>query len=101
MSTLPYCEPLVAREPGPRQIPEPPRRGEPGGPPCRICAGQTTAAVWADENWTLHPPVSGGESLGSGLAFTHRKRDKPRSINATEEKLPRRGVTEGETYLPV
>jgi hypothetical protein len=59
MSTLPYQEPLVAREPGPRQVPEPPRRGEEGGPPCRICVGKTTDAVWSDENWTLHPPHGG------------------------------------------
>ncbi len=56
---LPYCEPLVAREPSERQIPEPPRRGEPGGPPCGICSGRTTEAVWSDENWTLHSPVGG------------------------------------------
>jgi len=58
-NTLPYTEPLVVREPGPRQIPEPPRRGEPGGPPCAICGGKTTPAVWSDEHWTLHPPVGG------------------------------------------
>jgi diadenosine tetraphosphate (Ap4A) HIT family hydrolase len=57
--TLPYQEPLVPREPGPRQIPEPPRRGEPGGPPCAICGSKTTSAVWSDDNWTLHPPVGG------------------------------------------
>ena len=57
--TLPYLEPLTPREPGERQIPEPPRRGEPGGPPCRICTGKTTAAVWSDDNWTLHAPVGG------------------------------------------
>lgn len=42
-----------------RTIPEPPRRGEPGGDPCGICGGQTTSAVWSDEHWTLHPPVGG------------------------------------------
>jgi diadenosine tetraphosphate (Ap4A) HIT family hydrolase len=57
--TLPYQEPLVAREPGERHIPEPPRRGEPGGEPCGICTGRATAAVWSDEHWTLHPPVGG------------------------------------------
>ena len=57
--SLPYAEPLVAREPAEPQIPEPPRRGEPGGPPCAICAGDTTEAVWSDEHWTLHPPVGG------------------------------------------
>ena len=57
--SLPYAEPLVPREPGPRQIPEPPRRGEPGGPPCGICGGKTTSALWSDDNWTLHAPVGG------------------------------------------
>jgi diadenosine tetraphosphate (Ap4A) HIT family hydrolase len=57
--SLPYEEPLVPRAPAARQIPEPPRRGEPGGPPCGICTGKATAAVWSDENWTLHPPVAG------------------------------------------
>jgi diadenosine tetraphosphate (Ap4A) HIT family hydrolase len=57
---LPYLEPLTVREPGERVIPEPPRRGEPGGEPCGICSdGQATAPVWSDENWTLHPPVNG------------------------------------------
>jgi hypothetical protein len=57
--TLPYAEPLVVRDPGPRQIPEPPRRGEPGGKPCGICGGVTTSALWSDEHWTLHAPVGG------------------------------------------
>ena len=57
--TLPYEEPLKVREPDDRVIPEPPRRGEPGGDPCGICGGQTTGAVWSDDLWTLHPPVGG------------------------------------------
>jgi diadenosine tetraphosphate (Ap4A) HIT family hydrolase len=57
--SLPYEEPLVPRAPAARQIPEPPRRGEAGGPPCRICSGETPSAVWSDDNWTLHPPVGG------------------------------------------
>jgi diadenosine tetraphosphate (Ap4A) HIT family hydrolase len=57
--SFPYEEPLVPRAPEARQIPEPPRRGEAGGPPCRICSGETTSAVWSDDNWTLHPPVGG------------------------------------------
>jgi diadenosine tetraphosphate (Ap4A) HIT family hydrolase len=56
--TMPYREPLVPGEPGERVIPEPPRRGEPGGEPCGICNGAAASAVWSDENWTLHPPVS-------------------------------------------
>ena len=57
--SLPYEEPLVPRAPAPPQIPEPPRRGEEGGPPCGICTMKATKAVWSDENWTLHPPVAG------------------------------------------
>ena len=57
--SLPFEEPLVARTPGERQVPEPPRRGEPGGPPCAICGGKTAPALWSDENWTLHAPRSG------------------------------------------
>ena len=56
---LPYTEPLTPREPGERVIPEPPRRGEPGGEPCGLCAGKATAAVWENEHFTLHPPVHG------------------------------------------
>lgn len=57
--TLPYEEPLTYRPPGERVIPEPPRRGEPGGDPCGICSDKTTSAVWSDDLWTLHPPVGG------------------------------------------
>ncbi len=57
--TMPYQEPLVAKPPGERVIPEPPRRGEPGGEPCGICGGASTAALWSDELWTLHAPVNG------------------------------------------
>jgi diadenosine tetraphosphate (Ap4A) HIT family hydrolase len=57
--TIPYEEPLVPRPPAPRTVPEPPRRGEPGGPPCSVCTGASTAAVWSDEHWSLHPPVGG------------------------------------------
>ena len=56
---LPYQEPLIPRQPSAPVLPEPPRRGEPGGPPCGICAGSMTDVVWSDENWTLHPPVGG------------------------------------------
>ena len=56
---LPYTEPLTPREPGERVIPEPPRRGEPGGEPCGLCAGKATAAVWGNDHFTLHPPVHG------------------------------------------
>jgi len=57
--TIPYEEPLVPRTPAPRTLPEPPRRGEAGGPPCGVCTGASAAAVWSDEHWSLHPPVGG------------------------------------------
>ncbi len=56
---LPYQEPHVPRRPGARVIPEPPRRGEPGGAPCGICSREMSSEVWSDEHWTLHPAVSG------------------------------------------
>src|SRR6476659_9542814 len=56
---LPSAEPLTVREPAPPVIPEPPRRGEPGGEPCGICTGASSSAVWEDDLWTLHPPVNG------------------------------------------
>jgi hypothetical protein len=62
--SLPYREPLTLRSLGERVIPEPPRRGEPGGEPCAICNGQTTSAVWSNANWSLHPPV-GGSLVGA------------------------------------
>src|ERR1700722_7198758 len=57
--TLPYTDPLNLRTPEELVIPEPPRRGEPGGEPCGICSGFATSAVWSDANWSLHPPVQG------------------------------------------
>jgi len=57
--SLPFEEPLVVRPPAERQVPEPPRRGEPGGPPCAICSGKTAPALWSDDNWTLHAPRAG------------------------------------------
>ena len=57
--TLPYKQPVEAIEPGPRVVPEPPRRGEPGGEPCAICSADATPPVWSDANWTLHPAAGG------------------------------------------
>lgn len=54
--TLPYQEPFTVREAAPRTIPEPPRKGEPGGEPCQICTSRVLPAVWSDQLWTLHPP---------------------------------------------
>lgn len=57
--TIPWHEPLVPRTPAAPTLPEPPRRGEPGGEPCGVCTGAGPAAVWSDAHWTLHPPVGG------------------------------------------
>ncbi|WP_460458577.1 hypothetical protein [Angustibacter peucedani] len=57
--TIPWAEPLTLLETGPRVVPEPPRRGEPGGEPCGVCERHTTDAVWSDEHFTMHPPVGG------------------------------------------
>lgn len=54
--TIPYAAPLTPIEPGPRVIPEPPRRGEPGGEPCSVCAGSGPSAVWREKHFTVHPP---------------------------------------------
>jgi diadenosine tetraphosphate (Ap4A) HIT family hydrolase len=84
--TFPYQEPLVLREPAERVIPEPPRRGEPGGEPCGICTGRATNAVWSDENWTLHPPVGG--SLPGAIWIASREHfdsfsDLPENVAST------------------
>jgi hypothetical protein len=34
-------------------LPEPPRRGEPGGEPCPKCADPERFAIWRDEQWQL------------------------------------------------
>ena len=68
---LPYAEPLTIRELGAPVIPEPPRRGEEGGEPCGLCAGQSTSAVWQDEHFSLHPPVGG--SLAGAVWLASRK----------------------------
>ena len=56
---LPYAEPLTVLPLDDAVIPEPPRRGEPGGEPCGVCSGSATKAVWGDDHFTMHPPVGG------------------------------------------
>ncbi|WP_076261386.1 hypothetical protein [Intrasporangium flavum] len=57
--TLPWAAPLTPRAASPLVVPEPPRRGEPGGEPCGVCEHRSTGAAWSDGHWTLHPPVGG------------------------------------------
>jgi hypothetical protein len=58
--TLPYAEPLIRRELQPRVIPEPPRKGEPGGDPCGLCAwlanyeqSEHRPPLWVNDDWAL------------------------------------------------
>src|SRR5579863_7989624 len=84
--TLPYEEPLTVRRPGARVVPEPARRGEPGGDPCAICAGAVTSAVWSDDLWTLHPPVGGslpGAVWLASRAHVDSFSDLPADVAAT------------------
>jgi diadenosine tetraphosphate (Ap4A) HIT family hydrolase len=69
----------VLRRPAKRVIPEPPRRGEPGGEPCAICEGKTTRPVWSDDNWTLHPPT-GGSLPGTVWLATREHLDSFRDL---------------------
>jgi diadenosine tetraphosphate (Ap4A) HIT family hydrolase len=68
--SLPYAEPLTVRPAAPRVVPEPPRRGEPGGEPCRICDGSTSPQLLGDEHFTLHAPV--GSSLPGTIWLASR-----------------------------
>ena len=59
--TLPYAEPLTLIDPAPLVVPEPPRRGEPGGEPCFPCSNDSDAnLIWSDDTWTLHNPGQTG-----------------------------------------
>jgi len=70
--TLPFEEPLTKREPGPRVIPEPPRRGEAGGPPCTVCPGEDNEhTIWSNEHWILNHGVQ--TSLPGAVWLTTRE----------------------------
>lgn len=57
--TLPYAEPLTRVELQPRTIPEPPRTGEAGGPPCGLCQWferqdeSEGSPIWSNDDWVL------------------------------------------------
>lgn len=55
---LPYAGPLTVVTAGEPVVPEPPRRGESGGAPGLICAGDGAVTVRSDPWWTLHPARS-------------------------------------------
>jgi diadenosine tetraphosphate (Ap4A) HIT family hydrolase len=54
---LPFAEPLTPIAPGSRVLPEPLRKGEPGGDPCTIC--RQDEGIWSDARWVLHNSTGG------------------------------------------
>jgi diadenosine tetraphosphate (Ap4A) HIT family hydrolase len=69
--TLPYAEPLTLKDPASLTLPEPPRRGEPGGEPCFPCSPDAREhAIWTDDLWSLHNP--GQTSLAGSVWLTSR-----------------------------
>ncbi|MGC4110382.1 MAG: hypothetical protein QM747_08170 [Nocardioides sp.] len=85
--TLPYAEPLTVLAPAELVVPEPPRRGEPGGEPCFPCQATSGEGVlWSDEHWTLHDP--GRTSLPGSVWLASREHfdsfaDMPADVAAT------------------
>jgi len=79
--TLPYDEPLTVRALDEPVIPEPARRGEPGGDSCGICGGLATGAVWSNANWSLHPPV-GGSLIGAVWLASREHVDSFKDLSA-------------------
>ena len=101
--TLPYAQPLTTIDPGPRVVPEPPRRGEPGGEPCAICSGTTTSAVWSDAHWTLHAPVGGSlpgsvwlASKAHADSFSDLPEDVARAFGPVAARVERAILTLGD-----
>ena len=73
MMELPYLEPLTARPLAERVIPEPPRRGEPGGEPCGICDGRRHRAP-SGATSTSRSTRRSGQPARRGLAREPRAR---------------------------
>jgi len=68
---LPYAEPLIRRPLAPPVIPEPPRRGDPGGEPCSVCPGDDgPETIWSDDHWILNHGVQ--TSLAGAVWLTTR-----------------------------
>jgi diadenosine tetraphosphate (Ap4A) HIT family hydrolase len=92
--TLPFAEPLTVKALAPRVIPEPPRPGDPGGPPCRICTQhEGDEGVWSDSNWVLRGP--GQTSLPGSMWLATREHvdsfaDLPKNLAAEYGSLAAR-----------
>lgn len=69
---LPYAEPLRRRSLADPVIPEPPRRGDPGGEPCRVCPGEDGPdTIWSDARWILNHGT--GTSIPGTVWLTTRE----------------------------
>lgn len=77
--TLPHSEPLVALESAVRVIPEPPRRGEPGGEPCHPLRGSHVGGVVRRPADAASSALRGTHSarLGSGMEIKRRRVGDP------------------------
>jgi diadenosine tetraphosphate (Ap4A) HIT family hydrolase len=85
--TLPNPEPLTPIDDPALVVPEPPRRGEPGGEPCFPCSADSEAhLIWSDDTWTLHDPgqtgIPGSVWLASRAHFDSFA-DMPPEVAAT------------------
>jgi diadenosine tetraphosphate (Ap4A) HIT family hydrolase len=85
--TLPYAEPLTLLPAADLVVPEPPRRGEPGGEPCFPCSADPGSnLIWSDDTWTLHNP--GRTGLPGSVWLASRQHfdsfaDMPPAVAAT------------------
>jgi diadenosine tetraphosphate (Ap4A) HIT family hydrolase len=85
--TLPYASPLTLVEAADPVVPEPPRRGEPGGEPCFPCSADSDSnPIWSDQHWTLHNP--GQTGLPGSVWLASREHfdsfaDMPEEVAAT------------------
>jgi diadenosine tetraphosphate (Ap4A) HIT family hydrolase len=85
--TLPYAEPLTLVDAADPVVPEPPRRGEEGGPPCFPCSADSASSrIWSDDTWTLHnagrTALPGSVWLASRAHFDSFD-DMPAEVGAT------------------
>lgn len=54
-------------------LPEPPRRGDPGGPPCTTCTRPDADYLWTDEHWRLTAPTEGPLGVPAAVLLEPRE----------------------------
>ena len=52
-STFPFTGDLKVKDLEPPVLPEPPRRDDPGGPPCKTCERDDGSYLWVDDDWRV------------------------------------------------